>query len=237
MRKNRKSLHMFSIVMALALLLSVGNVTAFAKTSAEDDAITEFDNWLGNAKVKSAGKISFGSNSSGNNSGSSSSAAPASEAAMNNPSADDLKKYALEVFELVNKEREAAGLEKVIWDDGFALCAQIRAEELQHRYSHYRPVAPTENRFNWPALGNGSNGVYNCPSVADEQGVDYTWVWENIVVQRKTPSAAMSAWMDSTGHRNNILKESHTRCGVGVYYTQEKGPSGYNWYWVLWFDK
>jgi len=161
-------------------------------------------------------------------------AAPAN---ANKPTEKQLEEYALEVFRLANRERQKAGLDEVSWDDDFAACARIRAEELQYRYSHYRPVEPTAGTTNWPDLTNGKEGVYNCPSVADEQGVDYTWVWENIAAQRTTPESTVKAWMDSKGHRDNILKESHTRCGVGVFYTEEKSPAGYNWYWVIWFDE
>ena len=158
-------------------------------------------------------------------------------ASANKPTAQQLEEYAAEVFRLVNAERRQAGLAEVIWDDDFADCARIRAGELQHRYSHYRPVEPTAGDYDWPKLSNGKPGYYNCPSVADEQGVDYTWVWENIVADRRTPEAAVKAWMDSAGHRDNILMESHTRCGVGVLYTEQKSPEGHNWYWVIWFDE
>jgi len=140
------------------------------------------------------------------------------------------------VFRLVNKECLNAGLDEVVWDSDFAACARIRSEELQYRYSHYRPTEPTKGNTKWPKLLTGKDGVYNCPSVADEQGVPYTWVWENIVADRTTPEAAIKAWMDS-GHKDNILRESHNRCGVGVYYTETKSPEGHNWYWVIWFNE
>lgn len=145
--------------------------------------------------------------------------------------------YAKEVFDLVNKERRVAGLNEVRWDADFAVCAQIRAEELQYRFSHYRPVEPTAGRDNWPALIDGKEGVYNAPSVADEQGIEYTWIWENGSAGRATPEATVNGWMESKGHRDNILNENHTRCGVGVFYTAEKTLAGYSWYWVIWFDE
>lgn len=162
-------------------------------------------------------------------------AAPA--ASTNKPTEKQLAEYALEVFRLVNKERREAGLDEVVWDDDFATCARIRAEELQHRYSRYRPVEPSAGTTKWPALTNGKAGVYNCTSIADEQGVAYTWIWENIAVDRTTSEAVVKAWMDSKPHKDNILKESHARCGVGVFYTEEASPEGYHWHWVIWFDK
>jgi len=148
---------------------------------------------------------------------------------------DELKAYADKVFELVNQERENAGVAPVVWDDEFAACAQIRAEELQYLYSHTRPVQPEDTTKAWPENTNGI-GVYNAPSVADEQGVEHEWIMENLIVQRETPEAVMAAWMNSAGHKKNILKESHVRCGVGVYYTSEQTPTGFHWFWVVWFD-
>ncbi len=153
------------------------------------------------------------------------------------PTEQELAEYAAEVFRLANQERLKVGLDEVVWDEDFAYCAEIRAEELWHRYSHYRPQEPTAGRDDWPVLTNGKIGTYNAPSVADEQGVDYSWVMENIGVQYKSPEAAIESWMNSPGHRANILKESHTRCGVGVLFTEERSPAGHNKFWVIWFDE
>jgi len=54
---------------------------------------------------------------------------------VNKPTEKQLEEYALEVLRLVNKERQKAGLDEVVWDDDFAACARIRSEELQHRYA------------------------------------------------------------------------------------------------------
>lgn len=167
--------------------------------------------------------------------GSSESTNPGAPASQKIPTETDLKDYANKVFELVNKEREKAGVAPVVWDDEFAACAQIRAEELQYLYSHTRPVQPKDTTKVWPQNTNGK-GVYNAPSVADEQGIAHEWIMENIVVQRETPEAAVSSWMKSEGHKKNILRESHVRGGVGVYYTNEDTPTGYSWFWVIWFD-
>jgi len=143
-------------------------------------------------------------------------------------SEDTLAEYAAEVFRLVNEEREKAGLDPVVWDIDFANCAQIRAEELSIKYSHERPN-PVNDGIEWPQNVSGK-GIYNAPSVADEQGVPHGWIMENITVTRGAPESAVKEWMDSSGHRKNILRESHIRCGVGVYQTSEI------LYWALWFD-
>lgn len=215
MKTNRKIL---TLLLALIVLVQVFSISVFA-CSTEDEAASYVEGQLGKLKLAPG---------SGNAVPSGGNPVKATD--------EDIAGFPKEVFELVNKEREAAGLEPVYWDEDFAKCAQIRAEELKLKYSHMRPVTPSAGRDKWPVLSSGNEGYYNCPSVADEQGVEYTWIYENIVGQRKTPEAAMHAWMDSTGHRNNILDETHTRCGVGVVYTEEVAPSGYHWYWVIWLD-
>jgi uncharacterized protein YkwD len=140
-----------------------------------------------------------------------------------------ISRYRTEVFELVNAERENAGLAPVVWDDDFAACAQIRAEELSRKYSHERPD-PVDEGTDWPQNTSGI-GIYNAPSVADEQGVPHEWIMENIHSSRGRPVSVIRDWMESSGHRRNILKESHTRCGTGVYQASDGGL-----YWALWFD-
>ena len=149
-------------------------------------------------------------------------------ASANKPTAQQLEEYAAEVFRLVNAERRQAGLAEVTWDADFAACAQIRAEELTVKYSHERPN-PVNDGIDWPQNTSGK-GIYNAPSVADEQGVPHEWIMENIAITGGTPAGVVRAWMDSAGHRRNILKESHVRCGVGV--CQKSGDL----YWALWFD-
>lgn len=219
-------LHAGLVSVIASVIALQGAVPVMAMTAEEEAAaIKRIENSLDNIRLAPSTGLSSAAASSGSGGDSTTTA----------PTADDLEAYAKRVFELVNKERKDAGLDTVVWDSDFAVCAQIRADELQYKYSHTRPVEPVDNTTDWPMNINGK-GVYNAPSVADEQGVPHTWIGEAIVAQRETPQLAVTAWMDSAGHRRNLLQADHTRCGVGVYYTEEKAPSGYNWYWVIWFD-
>ena len=56
-------------------------------------------------------------------------------------------------------------------------------------------------------------------------GISYQKAGENIAKGQKTPSAVVNAWMNSPGHRANILDPSYTKIGVGYeknghYWTQ-----------------
>ena len=60
-------------------------------------------------------------------------------------------------------------------------------------------------------------------------GISYNTAGENIAMGQTSPSQVMTAWMNSEGHRANILNSSFTKIGVGVaqnangqyYWTQQ----------------
>ena len=79
--------------------------------------------------------------------------------------------------------------------------------EVAKVFSHTRP--------------NGSS----CFTVLGEYGVSYRSAGENIASGQTTPAEVVNAWMNSEGHRANILGESFTSLGVGVY----KNGSSYTW--------
>ncbi|MBE0344282.1 serine protease, partial [Paenibacillus sp. 28ISP30-2] len=58
-------------------------------------------------------------------------------------------------------------------------------------------------------------------------GVTYTYAGENIAMGQQTPQEVMKAWMNSQGHRENILKAEYTQIGVAYY----------NGYWVQEFTR
>ena len=46
-------------------------------------------------------------------------------------------------------------------------------------------------------------------------GISYKSAAENIAKGQRTPQAVLNAWMNSSGHRANILNASYTKIGVG----------------------
>ena len=60
-----------------------------------------------------------------------------------------------------------------------------------------------------------------------EYGVSYRSAGENIARGQKTPSSVMDSWMNSSGHRANILSSSYSSIGVG-YAVADDGRA----YWV-----
>jgi uncharacterized protein YkwD len=114
------------------------------------------------------------------------------------------------VFELVNSERTARGLPPMTYDAKLELAAQRHSEDQARslRLSH-----------------TGSDGS---TMVARIERVGFAWTSaaENVAVGYDTPVAVMGAWMNSDGHRRNILS-SNTHVGVGIAYGSDGQP-----YWT-----
>ncbi len=107
--------------------------------------------------------------------------------------------YAREVAGIVNRERAANGLSPLKYSDQLSEAALVRAEEIQTVFSHTRP--------------NGTR----CFTAVTDAGINYTSVGENIAYGQRTPEEVMRSWMNSSGHRANILG-NYQYIGIGVTY-------------------
>ncbi|MFF0474884.1 CAP domain-containing protein [Streptomyces sp. NPDC004284] len=109
-------------------------------------------------------------------------------------------RYVQDVVALANAEREKAGCEPLRSEDRLRAAAQGHADDMAERdyYEHHSP----EGRDAGDRMS----------------GAGYAWsAWgENIHRGPKTPARAMEDWMDSPGHRANILNCSFKDIGVGV---------------------
>ena len=119
--------------------------------------------------------------------------------------------YKAQVVALMNQERANAGIGGISQNASLDAVAQIRAQEIAQSFSHTRP--------------NGTS----CFTVLDENGIAYMTAGENIAAGYGDPASVMSGWMNSPGHRANILNGSFGQVGIG-YYTDPN--SGYGTYWV-----
>lgn len=120
--------------------------------------------------------------------------------------------YAEQILNLVNKERAKVGLHALKLDTQVSSAASVRAKEIQTSFSHTRPDG---RKFS---------------SVLTDNGIRFTAAGENIAWGQTSPEQVMEAWMNSDGHRANILNEKFTKLGVGHL----KNTSGRN-YWVQLF--
>ena len=109
-----------------------------------------------------------------------------------------------EIFDLTNKEREKAGLPAFVWARSRTEDAQIRAKELATLFSHTRPDGTWGGWENITMSGTWS-------WIRDENTGELNMrIW-------KTPANAVFGWMNSSGHRANILDEDAVAMAVGYY--------------------
>ena len=125
---------------------------------------------------------------------------------------DECHEYIWDVFWLVNQERERQGLSQLVLSEGLNDAASIRAVELDEVYSHTRP--------------DGTS----CFTAVEKS---YWGGGENIYVSPTNPEAAMIGWMNSSGHRANILTSSFKFIGIGYYYYEES--TSWKDHWVQMF--
>ena len=119
----------------------------------------------------------------------------------------DSDAFEKEVLDLVNIERSNHGLGLLIWDDKLASVARAHSADMARRnfFDHTSPdgATPVER------LNNA--------------GIVYRFYGENCAMGPRTPKKAVDGWMNSPGHRANILNAKHTHLGVGFhkyYWTQ-----------------
>lgn len=105
-----------------------------------------------------------------------------------------------EVLRLVNIERANEGLSELTTNTSLKNAAHQRAIEIKSVFSHSRP--------------DGSS----CFTVLGEFNVPYMAAGENIAYGQKTPAQVVDGWMNSEGHRANILSSKFGKIGIGCYY-------------------
>ena len=117
--------------------------------------------------------------------------------------------YENEVIRLVNEIRVKNGLNPLISDWELSRVARYKSQDMKDNnyFSHTSPVYGTP--FN----------------MMKKFGISYKTAAENIAKGQKTPQAVVNSWMNSSGHRANILNPSYKKIGVGYvaggnYWTQ-----------------
>ena len=116
-----------------------------------------------------------------------------------------------QVASLTNSERKAKGLSALTLDSQLSKLARIKAEDMAKKcyFSHTSPT-----------YGSAFD-------MMNKYGVSYRTAGENIAKGQKTAESVMNGWMNSSGHRANILSSAYTNIGVG-YAKDSRG----NTYWV-----
>lgn len=119
-----------------------------------------------------------------------------------------------QVVKLVNKERAAAGLKALKSSSKLNNVAETKSKDMRDKgyFSHTSPTYGTP--FN----------------MLKKFGVSYTAAGENIAAGQTTPAAVVKSWMNSSGHKANILSKKYTHIGVGYV-----SGGDYRHYWTQLF--
>ncbi|MDA8228174.1 MAG: CAP domain-containing protein [Desulfitobacterium hafniense] len=110
------------------------------------------------------------------------------------------------MIDMVNKERTAAGLKPLAADLRLVAVARAKANDMKVN-NYFDHTSPT---FGSPW------------AMMTKVGISYKWAGENIA-GNKSVAGAMSNWMNSAGHRANILDPKFTHIGVGMAYGSAYG--------------
>lgn len=109
--------------------------------------------------------------------------------------------YASQVVTLVNQERTKAGLSALVSDPALNSMALDKAKDMYNN-KYFDHNSPT----------------YGSPfDMMKAYGIRYSYAGENIAKGQRNPQEVMDAWMNSTGHRQNILSPNFTKIGVAYY--------------------
>lgn len=122
----------------------------------------------------------------------------------------ELSAFEQEVVKLTNAEREKQGLAALKIDTELSKVARAKSQDMKDN-NYFDHNSPT----------------YGSPfDMMKKFGISYTTAGENIAQGQQTPEEVVQAWMDSPGHRENIMNSSFTHIGVGYvesgnYWTQQ----------------
>lgn len=135
---------------------------------------------------------------------------------INIPSIDDVKALEQQVITLVNQQRASNGLPALKGNWELCRVARYKSQDMINK-KYFAHQSPT----------------YGSPfDMMEAFGIKFSAAGENIAYGQKTPQQVMNSWMNSPGHRNNILSRSYNQIGVGV----AKASNG-TYYWTQMFIK
>jgi uncharacterized YkwD family protein/spore coat assembly protein SafA len=133
---------------------------------------------------------------------------------VNIPDYDATKSIENQVIQLTNQERAKNGLKPLIADWELSRVARYKSNDMRDK-NYFSHTSPT----------------YGDPfTMIKKFGIAYRTAGENIAAGQTSPQAVVQSWMNSPGHRQNILSKSYTHIGVGY----AKGGSMHH-YWTQQF--
>lgn len=127
--------------------------------------------------------------------------------------AENTDSWQYEVFDMLNEIRRENGLDEFIWNADLEPVARAHGEDMVNRsyFSHDDPEGNTP--FDRMRMN----------------GIEYSFAAENLAAGQPSPESVVKAWMESDGHRENILSPDLKECAVafvrggkyGIYWINE----------------
>ncbi|MFS0781554.1 CAP domain-containing protein [Bacillus sp. 1P06AnD] len=111
----------------------------------------------------------------------------------------EVSAFEQKVVELTNVERQKQGLQPLTLDTELSKVARIKSQDMKDK-NYFDHNSPT----------------YGSPfDMMKQFGISYRSAAENIAQGQRSPEEVVNAWMNSSGHRANILNASYTHIGIG----------------------
>lgn len=128
----------------------------------------------------------------------------------------------VQVLQLINNERSRANLQPLRLNTALTQAAQRHSTGMAY-----------QDFFNH----RGADGS-NFASRIKDAGYRFSVAAENIAAGQSTASDAVKAWMNSAGHRDNILNSAYTETGIGYeFLANDSGRVNYKHYWTQTFGR
>lgn len=109
--------------------------------------------------------------------------------------------YGEEILQLVNKERTSRGLKALVLSADISKVAVEKSKDMAI-YDYFAHESPN----------------YGSPfDMMHKFGITYRAAGENIAMGYRTPADVMEGWMNSPGHKANILNKNFNKMGIGMY--------------------
>lgn len=133
---------------------------------------------------------------------------------VNIPNLSATKSIESQVIQLTNQERAKNGLKPLAADWQLSRVARYKSADMRDK-NYFSHTSPT----------------YGSPfTMMRNFGINYRSAGENIAAGQRTPSEVVQSWMNSPGHRKNILSPTYTHIGVG-----HASGGNYGHYWTQMF--
>lgn len=111
----------------------------------------------------------------------------------------EVSAFEQKVVELTNAERAKQGLKPLKLDTELSKVARIKSQDMKDK-NYFDHNSPT----------------YGSPfDMMKKFGISYNYAGENIAQGQRSPEEVVKAWMNSQGHRENIMNPNYTHIGVG----------------------